>query len=78
MEEKLILLENNVKGEIVYEVHRNEIHREKNIILTTKDKEFAQRLVDGYNNNTVEYLRSKIRDYIEINGYTTKMTLADY
>lgn len=43
----LILLKR--ESPLIYEVHRGEIRREKNIILTTKDKDFAERLVNGYN-----------------------------
>lgn len=45
----LILLER--KYPTLYEIHRGKIQQSKNLILTTKDKEFAERLVDGYNNN---------------------------
>lgn len=43
----LILLER--KFPTVYEIHRKEIRRAENLILTTTDKEFAERLVDAYN-----------------------------
>ena len=43
----LILLER--KSPTVYEIHRKEIRRAENLILTTTDKEFAERLVDAYN-----------------------------
>ena len=33
----------------VYEIHKGKIEQSKNLILTTKDKEFAERLVNGYN-----------------------------
>jgi len=44
----LILLES--LNPLLYEVHRGEIRLEKNIVLTTKDKKFAERLVRVYNN----------------------------
>lgn len=43
----LILLER--KFPTVYEIHRKEIRRAENLILTTHDKEFAERLVNAYN-----------------------------
>ena len=43
----LILLER--KHPTIYEIHRGEIRQTKNLILTTDDKEFAERLVGGYN-----------------------------
>jgi hypothetical protein len=43
----LILLER--KSPTVYEIHRKEIRRAENLVLTTTDKEFAERLVNGYN-----------------------------
>ena len=43
----LILLER--KFPTVYEIHHKEIRRAENLILTTTDKEFAERLVDAYN-----------------------------
>ena len=42
-----ILLER--KFPTVYEIHRKEIKRAENLILTTTDKEFAERLVGAYN-----------------------------
>lgn len=45
--DKLILLVRKYPTE--YEIHRGEINQTKNLILTTKDKEFAERLVNGYN-----------------------------
>lgn len=46
--DKLILLVR--KYPLKYEIHRGEINQTKNLILTTKDKEFAEQLVSGYNN----------------------------
>ena len=43
----LILLER--KFPTSYEIHRGKIEQSKNLILTTTDKEFAERLVNGYN-----------------------------
>jgi hypothetical protein len=47
MKDKLILLER--KNPTNYEIHRYEIKQNYNLVLTTKDKEFAKNLVDGYN-----------------------------
>jgi len=44
---KLILLKRINPTE--YEIHRGEIKQKANLILTTTDKEFAERLVNGYN-----------------------------
>jgi hypothetical protein len=44
----LILLER--KYPTIYEIHRFEIKRANNLILSTHDKEFAERLVNAYNN----------------------------
>lgn len=46
--EKLILLKRNRPVE--YEIHRGEIKQTQNFILTTKDKTFAEDIVNGYNN----------------------------
>ena len=43
----LILLER--KFPTKYEIHRGSIEQTKNLLLTTDDKEFAQRMVGGYN-----------------------------
>jgi hypothetical protein len=43
----LILLER--KFPTVYEIHRKEIRRAENLVFTTTDKEFAERLVNAYN-----------------------------
>jgi hypothetical protein len=43
----LILLER--KHPTTYEIHRKEIKRAENLVLTTTDKEFAERLVNAYN-----------------------------
>jgi hypothetical protein len=43
----LVLLER--KFPTVYEIHRKEIRRAENLVLTTTDKEFAERLVNAYN-----------------------------
>jgi hypothetical protein len=43
----LILLER--KFPTAYEIHRKEIRRAENLLLTTTDKEFAERLVNAYN-----------------------------
>ena len=43
----LILLER--KSPTKYEIHRGSIEQTKNLVLTTDDKEFAKRLVSGYN-----------------------------
>jgi hypothetical protein len=45
--DKLILLKRINPTE--YEIHRGEIRQKRNLILTTTDKEFAERLVNGYN-----------------------------
>lgn len=47
MEDKLILLKRQFPTE--YEIHRYEINQARNLVLTTTDLEFAQRLVDSYN-----------------------------
>ncbi len=46
--DKLILLER--KYPTSYEIHRGEILQSTNLILRTSDKEFAEKLVDSYNN----------------------------
>lgn len=43
----LVLLER--KFPTKYEIHRGCIEQAKNLILTTDNKEFAERLVSGYN-----------------------------
>jgi hypothetical protein len=43
----LILLER--KFPTAYKIHRKEIRRAENLLLTTTDKEFAERLVNAYN-----------------------------
>jgi predicted nuclease of predicted toxin-antitoxin system len=48
MKTKLILLKRNYPTE--YEVHVNEISQTNNLILTTKDKDYAERLVNRFNN----------------------------
>ena len=48
-EDILILLKRN--HPTTYEIHRKEIDNAKNLILTTSDKEFAVRLVKGYNDS---------------------------
>lgn len=50
IEDKLILLVR--KYPTCYEIHRHEILQEKNLILTTSDKEFATKIVDSYNAST--------------------------
>lgn len=45
--DKLILLVR--KYPLEYEIHRGEINQTKNLILTTKDKDFAEKLVKEYN-----------------------------
>lgn len=47
--DKLVLLKRKFPEE--YEIHRGKIDQTKNLILTTKDKEFAERLVNSYNGN---------------------------
>ena len=47
MEDKLILLKRQFPTE--YEIHRYEINQTKNLILTTKDLNLAQDIVNGYN-----------------------------
>lgn len=49
MPDKLVLLKRKSPEE--YEVHRGKIEQTKNLILTTRDKEFAERLVNSYNGN---------------------------
>ncbi len=44
---KLILLKRIRPEE--YEVHKDEISQAHNLLITTKDKEFAERMVDGFN-----------------------------
>lgn len=45
--EKLILLKRN--NPVEYEIHRGEIRQASNLLLTTKDKAFAERLVNSFN-----------------------------
>jgi len=45
--DKLILLKRINPTE--FEIHRGEIRQKANLVFTTTDKEFAERLVDGYN-----------------------------
>ena len=45
--DNLILLER--KYPTKYEIHRGSIEQTKNLVLTTNDKKFAERLVNGYN-----------------------------
>jgi hypothetical protein len=52
--EKLILLKRNRPVE--YEIHRGEINQTHNLILTTQDKQFAEDLIEGYNN--IQYLKN--------------------
>jgi len=47
MEDKLILLKRINPTE--YEIHRYVIDRTRNLILTTTDKKFAEKLVKSYN-----------------------------
>jgi hypothetical protein len=52
--EKLILLErknknNNRSLPSDFEIHRGEIKQRQNLVLTTRDKEFAEKLVESYN-----------------------------
>ena len=44
---KLILLKR--LHPVVYEVHKNEINQTRNLILTTSDKELAEKIVDSFN-----------------------------
>jgi hypothetical protein len=43
----LVLLKRNFPTQ--YEIHRGKVEQTKNLILTTSDKYFAERLVNGYN-----------------------------
>jgi hypothetical protein len=47
MEDKLILHKRLNPTE--YEVHRYKIDMARNLILTTRDKKFAEKIVDSYN-----------------------------
>ncbi len=47
MSDKLILLKR--LSPIEYEVHRGRVNQDKNLIITTRDKDFAERLVYGHN-----------------------------
>lgn len=47
--DKLVLLKR--KFPVEYEIHRGKIEQTKNLILTTKDRELAEKLVDSYNGN---------------------------
>lgn len=47
IEDKLILLKRINPTE--YEVHRNEIDRTKNLLFTTTDEDFANRIVNRFN-----------------------------
>jgi hypothetical protein len=47
MKDRLVLLHRQSPDE--WEIHRYEVNQTKNLILTTKDSEFAMNLVDGYN-----------------------------
>lgn len=49
MSDKLILLER--KFPTMYEIHRGQISQLKNLVLTTSDKDFAEKLVNSYNNH---------------------------
>jgi len=46
--DKLILLKRINPEE--YEIHRGEIRQTRNIIMTTKDKDLAENIVNRYNN----------------------------
>jgi hypothetical protein len=35
----------------IYEIHRYEIRQAKNLIFSTTDKEFAEKIVNSYNNS---------------------------
>jgi len=50
--DKLILLER--KDPIQYEIHRNEINQTQNLVLSTKDKAFAEKLVNTYNGKVTD------------------------
>ena len=47
--DSLVLLERKFPTE--YEIHRGHVEQTKNLILKTRDKEFAERLVNGYNHS---------------------------
>lgn len=47
VDDKLILLKRINPTE--FEIHRGEIRQKANLVFTTTDKEFAERLVAGYN-----------------------------
>jgi hypothetical protein len=47
--DKLVLLKRKSPEE--YEIHRGKIEQAKNLILTTRDKEFAEKIVNSYNGN---------------------------
>lgn len=61
--DKLILLKRNRPLE--YEIHIGEINQAKNLLLTVKDGDFAERLVNGFNNigSTVKRSRGKKNVY---------------
>lgn len=46
----LILLERKFPTQ--YEIHRRNIDQTKNLAFTTTDKEFAEKIVNSYNNNS--------------------------
>lgn len=47
MEDELILLSRI--NPVEYEIHRGKIERTNNLVFTTKDKDFAVKLVHAYN-----------------------------
>ncbi len=61
MKTKLILLK-RIRPE-VYEIHVNKIEQSKNLILSTKNKEFAEQMVVSFNNyERVKNQLSKIKN----------------
>ena len=47
--DSLVLLKRKFPTE--YEIHMGHVEQTKNLLLTTRDKEFAERLVNGYNHS---------------------------
>ena len=62
MEDKLILLKRI--NPIEYEIHKGEIRRAENLILTTKDKDLATKLVNCYNQK-VTYTEEEVVELLK-------------
>lgn len=61
-ENKLVLLKRI--NPVEFEIHRGEINMARNLILTTDDEEFANDIVNGYN----EYVKKKPKVFNEYNN----------